>query len=145
MFLQSISRAGIGVHHSRASLHYEPKGQMRVLNRILQMVVTLIFLIFIALGVLLIGAAVFGMQDLGVAKMLGVSVFVFVFGFISMLFFFGLLSTLLEIAENTRVLRDAVQSGSLKVMVVNDEKPVVETQLQGNDLTLEEALQSIKG
>ena len=118
---------------------------MRVLNRILQMVVTLIFLIFIALGVLLIGAAVFGMQDLGVAKMLGVSVFVFVFGFISMLFFFGLLSTLLEIAENTRVLRDAVQSGSLKVTVVNDEKQVVETKLQGNDLTLEEALQPIKG
>ena len=118
---------------------------MRILNRILQLVVTLIFLIFIAMGVLLIVAAVFGMQDLGVAKMLGVSVFVFVFGFISMLFLFGLLSTLLEIAENTRVLRDAVQSGALKVTVVNDEKQVVETKLQGNDLTLEEALQPIKG
>ena len=54
---------------------------MRILNKILQLVVTLIFLIFVALGVLLIVAAVFGMQDLGVAKMLGVSVFVFVFGF----------------------------------------------------------------
>ena len=118
---------------------------MRILNRILQIVVTLIFLIFVALGVLLIVAAVFGMQDLGVAKMLGVSVFVFVFGFIAMLFFFGLLSTLLEIAENTRVLRDAVQSGALKVMVVNDEKQIDEPKLQGNDLTLEEALQPIKG
>ena len=121
---------------------------MRTLNKILQLVVTIIFLLFIAVGVFLAVIAVFEIRQLvaeGIAAMLGMSVVTFVFLFIGMLFAFGLFSTLLEIAENTKVLRDAVQSGALRVMIVSDKEKPIESKIQGNDLTLEEAVRPIKG
>ena len=121
---------------------------MRTLNRILQLVVTIIFLLFIAVGIFLAVIAVFEIRQLGaegIAAILGMSVVTFIFLFIGMLFAFGLFSTLLKIAENTRVLRDAVQSGALRVMIVSDKEKPIESKIQGNDLTLEEALRPIKG
>ena len=120
---------------------------MRTLNKILQLVVTIIFLLFIGAGVLVVVIGVLEIRPLGaggIASMLGMSVVTFVLFFIGMLFAFGLFSTLLEIAENTRVLRDAVQSGSLKVTVVRNQEKPIESRLTKNDLTLEDGLNPLK-
>lgn len=124
---------------------------MRTLNRILQLVVKIIFLMFIIWGFFLAIAAVFGamvgMPEFGltgVTAMLGVSVVTFVVLFVVMLFAFGLFSTLLEIAENTRVLRDAVESGSIKVVMTNTKEKLIDSSIKDNDLTLEDALRPFK-
>jgi ABC-type multidrug transport system fused ATPase/permease subunit len=124
---------------------------MRTLNRILQLVVKIIFLMFIIWGLFLALAAVFGamvgMPEFGltgVTAMLGVSVVTFVALFVVMLFAFGLFSTLLEIAENTRVLRDAVESGSIKVVMTNTKEKLIDSAIKDNDLTLEDALRPIR-
>lgn len=120
---------------------------MRTLNRILQLVVTIIFLLFIAVGIFLAVIAVFEIRQLGaegVAAILGMSVVTFVFLFIGMLFAFGLFSTLLEIAENTRVVRDAVESGDLKVLVTNDTGRSVATNLVDKDLSFGDGLGLLK-
>ena len=80
----------------------------------------------------------------GVTAMLGVSVVTFVALFVVMLFAFGLFSTLLEIAENTRVLRDAVESGSIKVVMTNTKEKLIDSAIKDNDLTLEDALRPIR-
>ncbi len=124
---------------------------MRTLNRILQLVVKIIFLMFIIWGFFLAIAAVFGamvgmpeFRLTGVTAMLGVSVVTFVALFVVMLFAFGLFSTLLEIAENTRVLRDAVESGSIKVVMTNTKEKLIDSAIKDNDLTLEDALRPIR-
>ena len=121
---------------------------MRTLNRILQAIVMLIFSSLIVIGIVLTIIVIVGGPGSGVGSLaadLGITITLFVVAFVGLLFLFALVLPLLEIAENTRVLRDAMQSGSLKVTVVNDEKQVFETKLPGNDLTLEEALQPTRG
>ena len=101
---------------------------MRTLNRILQAIVMLIFSALIVIGVVLTIIVIVGGTDSGVGGLisgLGMTITLFVVAFVGLLFLFALVLPLLEIAENTRVLRDAVQSGSLKVTVVrNQDKPI---------------------
>ena len=81
----------------------------------------------------------------GLVADLGITITLFVVAFVGLLFLFALVLPLLEIAENTRVLRDAVQSGSLRVVIVSNKEKPIESKVQGNDLTLREGLGPIKG
>ena len=81
----------------------------------------------------------------GLVADLGITITLFVVAFVGLLFLFALVLPLLEIAENTRVLRDAVQSGSLRVVIVSNKEKPIESKIQGNDLTLREGLRPIKG
>ena len=80
----------------------------------------------------------------GLISGLGITITLFVVAFVGLLFLFALVLPLLEIAENTRVLRDAVQSGSLKVTVVRNQDKPIESRLTKNDLTLEDGLTPLK-
>ena len=81
----------------------------------------------------------------GLVADLGITITLFVVAFVGLLFLFALVLPLLEIAENTRVLRDAVQSGSLRAVIVSNKIKPIESKIQGNDLTLREGLRPIKG
>ena len=80
----------------------------------------------------------------GLISGLGITITLFVVAFVGLLFLFALVIPLLEIAENTRVLRDAVHSGSLKVTVVKNQEKPIESRLTKNDLTLEDGLNPLK-
>ena len=121
---------------------------MRTLNRILQAIVMLIFSSLIVIGIVLTIIVIVGGPGSSVGGLvadLGITITLFVVAFVGLLFLFALVLPLLEIAENTRVLRDAVQSGSLRVMIVSDKEKPIESKIQGNDLTLKEGLRPIKG
>ena len=121
---------------------------MRTLNRILQAIVMLIFSSLIVIGIVLTIIVIVGGTDSGVGGLisgLGITITIFVVAFVGLLFLFALVLPLLEIAENTRVLRDAVQSGSLRVVIVSNKEKPIESKVQGNDLTLREGLGPIKG
>ena len=121
---------------------------MRTLNRILQAIVMLIFSSLIVIGIVLTIIVIVGGPGSSVGGLvadLGITITLFVVAFVCLLFLFALVIPLLEIAENTRVLRDAVQSGSLRVVIVSNKEKPIEPKIHGNDLTLGEGLRPIKG
>jgi len=109
---------------------------MRHINIALKNIVGFIFLAAIGVGsVLILITTIGGFQEFGLKGMalgLGTSVTVLGFALVAMLFLFSLVCPLLEIAENTRVLRDAVQSGSLKVSVTNNPVQSIEEKKRDN-------------
>lgn len=119
---------------------------MRHINIALKNIVGFLFLALIGAGISLALLAAFGgLHESGLKGMalgLGVSLTLLGLVLIGMLFLFSLVCPLLEIAENTRVLRDAVQSGSLKVSVTNNPVQSIEEKKRDN-LSLDEGLDSL--
>ena len=92
---------------------------MRQINNALRFFVILIFwVVILVLVIMVLGLAFGGSQVDGVSGFLiglGVGITSLGFSLVGLLFAFSLICPLLEIAENTRVLRDAVESGDLKL------------------------------
>ena len=106
---------------------------MRHINIALKNIVGFLFLALIGAGISLALLAAFGgLHESGLKGMalgLGGSLTLLGLALIGMLFLFSLICPLLEIAENTRILRDSVQSGALRVIATKDSNPVTDRML----------------